>query len=185
MYFLADDKFGNVDLWVTDGTTTEAVGDYADHDVTGHGTAGSANGLWLTDGTAGGTTEVGVVSPGTGKPPPFNTGNPERPFSNGLRHFRKQSDFLRRRCEQFQWPLGYRRHRRQHRGTRRPRERPDRRQGHESFADSPGAFFNAPNKEGDDALWVTDGTANGTVELGGVGNAGIVGSSNNTWRGHD
>ncbi len=41
-------------------------------------------------------------------------------------------------------------------------------------------LFNAPNKAGDSALWITDGTAAGTVEVGGAGNAGIVGADKNT-----
>ncbi len=40
-------------------------------------------------------------------------------------------------------------------------------------------LFSAQNKAGDQALWETDGTAAGTVELGGVGNSGIVGADKN------
>src|SRR5271170_2549725 len=98
LYFLANDNgmLNSTDLWVTDGTTTEPVGGLDDMLVSGVGDSGlgpsgltvfgqqmifagsdalntgSANGLWLIDGTTGKTTEVGGVSPGTqpGAPAP-------------------------------------------------------------------------------------------------------------------
>ena len=89
MYFLADDKQGNADLWVTDGTTTTAVGGLVNLGVADASDGGlgpefltvfgqqmifggedalddtESNGIWLTDGTPGNTTEVGGVSPGS------------------------------------------------------------------------------------------------------------------------
>jgi ELWxxDGT repeat protein len=40
-------------------------------------------------------------------------------------------------------------------------------------------LFSADNASDDNAIWVTDGTATGTIELGGSGNAAIVGADNN------
>ena len=40
-------------------------------------------------------------------------------------------------------------------------------------------LFSANNASDDNAIWITDGTATGTVELGGSGNAAIVGAGKN------
>ncbi len=104
VYFLADDSgnFEDSDLWVSDGTTagTKPIGGIADISVPYSATGGvgpefltvfgeemifagsdslnnaETNGLWLTDGTASGTEEVGGPSPGPGKSSPFTNGDP-------------------------------------------------------------------------------------------------------------
>jgi ELWxxDGT repeat protein len=154
MYFLADDKQGFADLWVTDGTTTEAVGGISDLGVAGSGqglgpesltifgqqmifggtdslAGANSNGLWLTDGTAGGTKEVGGVSPGTPNSSPFTFGN-----ANGLS------------------PTGF-----------------------VTFGSK--ALFFGTDASGFTGLWVTDGTVGKTTELGGLENGQIVGKGAN------
>lgn len=147
MYFQARDKANNYDLWVTDGTTTEAVGGLGDMGVANSGpglgpetltvlgqqmifggedsyaSAGS-NGLWLSDGTAGGTTEIG--GPADGATSPFIDGSP-----TGL-------------TPSIQATFGAK------------------------------ALFFGNNGANDTDLWVTDGTKGGTEELGGNSNVGIV-----------
>ena len=100
VYFEAIDKQGHYDLWWTDGTTTQAVGGLSNIGVSGVSNEGlgpayiaafgqqmifagedalnntNSNGIWLTDGTPGGTTEVGGVSPGPGNSSPITNANP-------------------------------------------------------------------------------------------------------------
>ena len=261
LYFLANDKAGNADLWLTDGTTTEAVGGISDLGVAGSATGGlgpssltvfgqqmifagadalntgTSNGLWLTDGTAGGTTEVGGVSPGAGNPSPFTFGNPTGLSPNGFVTFGSKAIFFGTDSANFTglWVTD---------GTVGGTEElgglengqivgkgaslsPENLAAFNNSVlfdafDSSGfdglwitdgttggtveiggsknqgvfdsgltsfvandfitlgniELFNAPNKEGDDALWITDGTQGGTVEIGGVNNAGVAGADN-------
>ncbi len=156
LYFLAPDKANNsyTDLWVTDGTTTVAVGGISNLGVSGtvagglgpqyltvfgqlmifagadHLNTGSSNGLWVTDGTAAGTVEIGGVSPGQGHASNIAGASPV-----GL----NPSDFV-------------------------------------VFGGK--AIFSGTDTSGFTGLWVTDGVASGagTIELGGSGNVGIAGS---------
>jgi ELWxxDGT repeat protein len=271
MYFLAADKNGNYDLWVTDGTTTTAVGGLGDIGVSGASNQGlgpayltvfgqqmifggadaldntNANGLWLTDGTAGGTTEVGGVSPGPGKSSPFTFGDPSGLNPTGFVAFGAKALFFGSDSSGFTglWSTdgtvgntielgGLANGQIVGRGTNWDPTNfyafgnqvvfraYDSSSGGASyigmwvtdgttggtvevggsenaaifdsnatqFAPNNGlAFgdsllFTAQNKAGDDALWITDGTAAGTVEIGGVDNAGVVGA-NNTGLGAD
>jgi ELWxxDGT repeat protein len=261
LYFLATDKADNSDLWVTDGTTTEAVGGISDLGVSGSATGGLGpssltvfgqqmifagadalntggnNGIWLTDGTPGNTTEIGGVSPGTGHSSPFNFGNPNGLNPNGFVSFGTKAIFFGTDAANFTglWATDG-----SPGGTEElgglengqivgasatlspenltafdnsvlfdgndstefqglwitdgttagtveiggPKNEAIFDSGLTSFNANDFitlgslALFNAPNREGDAALWVTDGTANGTVEIGGVSNDGIAGSHN-------
>ena len=267
LYFLATDSVigpNNQDLWVTDGTTAAPVGGLGDLSVSGSATGGlgpqnitafgqqmifagadalntgSSNGLWLTDGTAGKTTEIGGVSPGPGKSPPFTTGSVEGLTPNGFVTFASgtKAIFFGTDAQNFDgmWVTD---------GTvggtvelgglenlgingKGPNFSPENLAAFNNdvlfdAVDSTGfnglwitdgttngtvelggvtknqgvfdsgisnfvandfitlggmELFNAPNAEGDDALWITDGTGNGTVEIGGMNNAGIAGADN-------
>ena len=266
LYFLATDKQGKFDLWVTDGTTTQAVGGVGNLGVAGVSNEGlgpssiaafgqkmifagedgldntAANGLWITDGTAGGTTEVGGVSPGPGKSSPFINGDPSGLNPTGFVTFGSKALFFGTDAASFTglWSTD---------GTvSGTLELGGLQNGQivgkgsnwsttnftsfnnsvlfDGFDSSGGGsaynglwitdgttagtveigglqnaaifdsgstnfdandfiqlggemLFNAPNQTGDSALWITDGTAANTVELGGVGNAGIVGADKN------
>jgi ELWxxDGT repeat protein len=130
---------GGNSIWVSDGTASGTV-DIAPNlfginDLTVFATkvlfeAGLAvtdNSLWITDGTAAGTTEIGG---------PEHVGivgaNTELWIPRNITVFGNKALF--------------------------------------TSADSAGAF---------DAIWVTDGTAAGTTEIGGLKNAGISGKSKN------
>ncbi len=152
MYFLAYDKANKPDLWVTDGTTTEAVGGVSDLGVADAGpglgpnnlaifgqqmifngtdslVGANGNGLWLTDGTAGGTSEVGGANNGV-------TSSITNASPNGL-------------SPQTIVAFG----------------------GKALFFGVDAADFTG--------LWVSDGTTGGTLELGGLENGGIVGKATN------
>ena len=266
LYFLATDKQGFSDLWVTDGTTTQAVGGLRNIGVSGSSTDGlgpgyitafgqnmifagadalnnaTSNGLWLTDGTAGGTTEVGGVSPGPGHSSPIANADPSGLDPTNFVAFGAKALFFGNDSAGFTavWSTD---------GTvsgtvelgglqngqivgKGPAWTPlnitafnnsvlfdayDSSGGGASYVglwitDGTTAgtveigglqnaaifdsglstfaatnfvqlgdrmLFDAPNKQGDAALWITDGTAAGTVEVGGAGNAGIVGADKN------
>src|SRR5579863_4588163 len=203
----------------------------------------TSNGLWLTDGTTGGTTEVGGVSPGPGQSSPFTFGNPNGLSPNSFIAFGTKALFVGTDSADFNglwatdgtvggtlelgglengqivgkgsnwsttnftafnnsvlfdgfdssgggsaynglWITD---------GTTAGTVEIGGLQNAGIFASGTTNFdsndfiqlgatmlFNAPNAEGDQALWVTDGTAAGTVEIGGVSNAGIVGADKNT-----
>jgi ELWxxDGT repeat protein len=267
LFFLATDSVigpNNQDLWVTDGTTAAPVGGLGNLGVSGSATgglgaqnitafgqqmifagadalnSGGSNGLWLTDGTAGGTTEIGGVSPGLGGSPPFNTGSVNGLAPNGFVTFASgtKAIFFGADAQNFDgmWATD---------GTaggtlelgglenlgiagKGANFSPDNLAAFNNIVffdaiDSTGfkglwttdgttagtvelggvtqnqgvfdsgtsnffandfitlgglALFNAPNAAGHDALWISDGTGNGTVELGGVDNAGIAGAIN-------
>ncbi len=263
-YFLALDKNDNEDLWVTDGTTTQAVGGLVNIGVSGASNEGlgpeyitafddevifagedalddtASNGIWLSNGEASGTTEVGGVSPGSGKSSPFINGNPNGLNPTDFVSFGKQALFFGTDAANFTglWvtngtPSGTVELGGLENGTIVGRGTNWDPTNFAAFNDdvlfdaydSSGSgeyiglwitngttggtveigglqnaaiydsgessfeatdfitlgdveLFNAPNKEGDAALWITDGTANGTVEIGGVNNAGIGGADN-------
>jgi hypothetical protein len=112
MYFLADDKNGKADLWVTDGTTTAPVGGLVNTGVSGASDEGlgpayltvfgqqmifagedsldddESNGLWLTAGTPGKTTEVGGPNKGSGP------GKPAANFTDGSQNGLDPTSFV-------------------------------------------------------------------------------------------
>ncbi len=261
LYFLAFDKQGKADLWVTDGTTTTAVGGISNVGVAGASNDGlgpvsltafgqqmifggedsldntASNGIWLTDGTPANTKEVGGVSPGSGHSSPFIDGNANGlnptnfvTFGNKAIFFGdnaaastdlwitdgtvagtvelggpensqivgKGSNFSPENINAFNssvlfdgfdsdnfkglWISD---------GTTASTMEIGGLQNQGIFDSGVSSFesnnfitlgsrelFSAPNKEGDNAVWITDGTANGTVELGGVSNAGLAGADN-------
>ncbi len=265
LYFLALDKLNHYDLWVTDGTTTTAVGGIHNIGVSGASTDGlgpssitafgqnmifagedglnntAANGIWTTDGTAGGTTEVGGVSPGPGKSSPFINGDPSGLNPTGFVTFGSKALFFGSDAGSFtalwstdgtvsgtlelgglqngqivgrgvNWdPTNFAAFNSSvlfsahdssgsgsyiglwiTDGTSAGTVELGGLQNAAIFDSNASSFqatdfvqlggemlFNAPNQTGDSALWITDGTAAGTVELGGVGNAGIFGADKN------
>ncbi len=266
LYFLATDKQGKSDLWVTDGTTTQAVGGLGDLGVAGVSNSGlgpgnitafgqkmifggedglnntASNGIWITDGTAGGTTEVGGVSPGPGHSSPFINGNPSGLNPTDFVTFGSKALFFGTDAASFtglwstdgtvantlelgglqngqivgrglNWnPTNFAAFNSSvlfsardssgggsyiglwiTDGTSAGTVELGGLQNAAIFDSNASAFqandfiqlggqmlFNAPNQTGDSALWITDGTAAGTVELGGAGNAGIVGADKST-----
>ena len=266
MYFVAIDKQDNYGLWVTDGAHTKEIGGLSNVGVAGVssdalGAAfitpfgqqmifagqdalndGAANGIWLTDGSPGGTTEVGGVSPGPNKSSPFIGGNPVGLDPQAYVAFGAKALFTGLDASNFSgvWSTD---------GTvggtvelgglgngqivgRGVNWSPsnfaafnasvlfnayDSSGGGQSykglwitdgttagtveigglqnaaiFDSNASSFvaineinlgglelFAAPSKDGNQSLWITDGTAAGTVEIGGVDNAGIVGADKN------
>jgi ELWxxDGT repeat protein len=265
LFFLADDSGSDdFDLWVSDGTQagTTPVGGISNTQVADSATGGlgpgfltvfgnqmifagsdslnnaSTNGLWLTDGTADGTTEVGGPSPGSLNPPsPFTNGDPDglKPQNfttfgskaiftgwdsgnfeglwvtdgtvagtlelGGLNNQITGSDLGAFSTQNFAafnnsvlfdgkdstgfmglWISD---------GTSAGTVEIGDSQNHMIFDSGLSGFeandfvtlgalelFSAPNAQGNDSLWITDGTAGGTVEVGGANNSAVIGGKN-------
>ena len=217
VYFLATDS-GNdsdSDLWVSDGTQagTTPVGGIGNFQVGDAATGGlgavyltvfgnqmifggadslndgANNGLWLTDGTKGGTTEVGGKSPGPGKSSPITNADPSGLAPSNFTTFGSEAIFTGTDSGSFDglWvtdgtvggtlELG---------GPGNSQIAGSKVGGFstKNFA----AFNNSVLFDGTDdssatgfqGLWISDGTTTGTVEIGGPENQSIgdVGQSN-------
>ena len=140
----------------------------------------NGDGLWLTDGTAGGTKEVGGVSPGSPHPSPFTNGDPNGLSPGTIVSFGSKALFLGSDAtgDTYLWVTD---------GTVGGTEEIG---GLENggIADKAvnldptnfAAFnnqilFDGYDSQGFQGLWISDGTTAGTMELGGfVKNQGVA-----------